>query len=234
VRSPAGATTLSASEWVLLHALLRLDPPDALDIAVRRSASPDVRNGLAERGLLHGSDPAPPIASALRRLSRAPLVLDVHRPRPDPLAAVVAVDAARPVLAVRYGETVAVRHLPPERAVDAVLEKMPRLRRASGRAVRVPVAVLTAAVATAGDDAERLVVELMRRGMSGAGARTLVDANRVTVPASAGLLALEIDELVRAAAGAADAGLGQRRGAGRGSTRPADTDGIGSETGAST
>lgn len=266
---------LSAAELDLLCELLALDPPDALGPGDGRASA--VRSGLAARGLLDGTWPAPEIASVVRRLCRAPLTVELHRHRPDPLTAVAAVDTAHAVLAVRHGDGVVVRSLPPDRAVAAVPELMAPLRPAPGRPVRVPVAVLTEAVAAAGEDAHRLVVELMRRGMSGPGARTLVDANRevdavsrigvtlrgaggprsgpyritlqhtpsghhcqrpcpgppdalVTAPATAERLTSEIDELVRATAD----GPGQRRGAGRGSTRPADAGGIGSVTGART
>ena len=263
----AGAVTVSAAELDLLCGLLGLDPPDALDIPAHRDRAP----------ALPGSAGAPPITSALRGLSRAPLLLELHRSFPEPFATVVAVDATQAVLAARHGDRVEIRRLPPERATAAVLEQLPPLRPAPGRPVRVPVDVLTEAVAAAGDDADRLVVELMRRGMSGPGARSLVDANRevdavfrigvtvrridgprhgpyritlahnasghhcrppsagppdalVTVPATARRLALEIDELVAVTAERPV----QRRGAGRGSTRPADAGGIGSGTGANT
>ncbi len=276
---PSGTLALSAAELDLLGEVLCLEPPDALDAGPRRRgpATSDVRAGLAGRGLLHGSEPAAPVAAALRRLARAPLTVELHRHRPDPLSAVVAVHAGHAVLAVRHRDTVVLRRVAPDQAVGAVLEPMAPLRPASGRPVRIPVTVLTDAVAAAGDDADGLGVELMRRGMSGSGARVLVAANQdvdavfrigvalrgadgprpgpyritvqhnaaghhcqillpgppdslVTAPATSDRLVREVDALVRAAANQPD----QRRGAGRGSTRPADTGGIGSGTGAGT
>ncbi|MDQ4118298.1 MAG: ESX secretion-associated protein EspG [Actinomycetota bacterium] len=65
-----------------------------------------------------------------------------------------------------------------------------------------------------------------QRRVARPGAETVVEAG----PVDAATLTRELDELVSASAD----GPGQRRGAGRGSTRPADVGGIGSDTGAST
>ena len=65
-----------------------------------------------------------------------------------------------------------------------------------------------------------------QRRVSQGGAETMVEAGPVDAPT----LTRELDELVSATAD----GAGQRLGAGRGSTRPADAGGIGSGTGAST
>ncbi|TCK27779.1 ESX secretion-associated protein EspG [Pseudonocardia endophytica] len=269
-----GPLRLSVAEIDVLCTLLALDPPDALELHDRgEPALTDARDDLAARGLLERAGIAATVAATLRRLCCAPLAVELDGPRG--LHAVAGVDAATGVLAVRHGDDVALRALPSGRAISAVPELLGPLRPAVGRPVRVPVAVVTDAVAAAGEDTHRLVVELMRRGVSGAGARTLVDANRevrdvsrigvtlrhadgvrhgpyritvqrtasghrcqrpcagppgalVTAPATGDRLASEIEELIRVTA------RGQRRGAGRGSTRPADTGGIGSRTGAST
>ncbi|MBW0103073.1 ESX secretion-associated protein EspG [Pseudonocardia sp. KRD291] len=288
------ATVLTLVEADVAFDVLGIDtPPPALDPPHHGRTLPErsrIVSGavahLRARGLDPGGDSD--LARDLRLLARPALSLDLlHRYRAL-LGAVVAVDGGDAVLAVRHEDEIALLRIPPERAADTLVDLLGPLTPAAGATVRVPARVLSEAVRDAGDDADRLVVELMRRGMTGAAARALVATNHevdalaqigsnvrtptgqrrgpyvLTVqhnaaghhrqrlvppgprrsgspgehdvveagPIGRTRLLQEVDELV--AATLDGAGPGYRRGAGRGSTRPAETGGIGSWTGAST
>lgn len=282
----SAATVLTLVEAEVLFDVLGIEePPLALDLphhgrtrAERLRIVSETRAGLRARGL----DRHPELRRRLHLLARPALSLDLlHRYR-TLLGAVVAVDGPDGVLAVRHDDEVALRAVPPAQAAEALVDLLGPLVPAPGRPVRVPERVLADAARESGDDVDRLVVELMRRGMRGGSARALVAANdRVDALAQIGVnvgtgtgtrrgpyvltvqhndaghhrqrllpasgadparieigpidrprLLREIDELVRSAVDGP--GPGQRRGAGRGSTRPADVGGIGSSTGAST
>ena len=279
----SAATVLTLVEAdVLFDALGIEEPPLALDpphhgqtLQERHRIVSRTLDGLRARGL----DQHPDLNRQLHLLARPALSLDLlHRFR-TLLGAVVAVDGPHGVLAVRHEDEIAVRAVPPAGAAEALVDLLGPLVRAQSRTVRVPGQVLDDAVRDSGDDADRLGVELMRRGMSGGAARGLVAANhRVDALAQIGAnvrtetgtrrgpyvltvqhndaghhrqrmlpdsgdiieigpidrpqLLREVDELVHATVGTPEPR--QRRGAGRGSTRPADAGGIGSVTGAST
>lgn len=171
---PPVAAVLSVAELDLLCAVLDLEPPDGLGGHGDGPAA-GVGAGLAVRGLLDGS--TSPVAPALRRLVRAPLVLELRHGHRDPVTAIAALGPDRATIAVRHRCRVDLREVPAERATAAVLDLLGPLRPARARPVRVPVRVLDDALAAAGDDPHRLVVELMHRGMPGCAARTLVAAN---------------------------------------------------------
>lgn len=281
------ATVLTLVEADVAFDVLGIDtPPSALDPPHHGRTLPErsrIVSGtvahLRERGLEPGRDTD--LARDLRLLARPAFSLDLlHRYRAL-LGAVVAVDGARAVLAVRHEDEIALLRIPPERAAEALIELLGPLTPASGRPVHVPTGVLSEAVRDAGNDADRLAVELMRRGMTGSAARALVAANHevdalaqiganartptgqrrgpyvLTVqhnaaghhrqrlrnrpgeqdlvevgPIDRPRLMLEVDELLAATVDGPDPRY--RRGAGRGSTRPAAAGGIGSWTGAST
>ncbi|MET0189809.1 MAG: ESX secretion-associated protein EspG [Pseudonocardia sediminis] len=281
------ATVLTLVEADVAFDVLGIDtPPAALDPPHHGRSLPErarIVSGTVDRLRSRGLDPGrdTDLARDLHLLARPALSLDLlHRYRAL-LGAVVAVDGADAVLAVRHEDEIAIVRVPPERAAAALVELLGPLHPAPGPAVRVPSRVLAEAVRDAGTDADRLVVELMRRGMTGAAARALVATNDdvdalaqigatvrtptgqrrgpyvLTVqhnaaghhrqrlrarpgeddvveagPIDRARLLSEVDELVAATLDGPDPRY--RRGAGRGSTRPADAGGIGSWTGAST
>lgn len=288
------ATVLTLVEADVAFDVLGIDtPPSALDPPHHGRTVPE-RSRIVEGTVAHlrarGLDPGrdSDLGRDLRLLARPALSLDMlHRYRAL-LGAVVAVDGAGTVLAVRHEDEIALLRVPPERAAEALVELLGPLTPAHGHTVRVPARVLSEAVRDAGEDTDRLAVELMRRGMTGAAARSLVAANdRVDALAQIGTnvatatgrrrgpyvltvqhnaaghhrqrlvssdgrppgrpggtdvveagpidrarLLHEVDELVAATLDGPDPRY--RRGAGRGSTRPAAAGGIGSWTGAST
>lgn len=177
------AVVLTLVEADVAFDVLGIDtPPPALDpphhgrtLPERSRIIADTLTRLRARGLDPGRDTE--LARDLHRLARPALSLDLlHRYRAL-LGAVVTVDRAGAVLAVRHEDEVALLRVAPERAAESLVELLGPLTPAAGPTVRVPARVLSDAVRDAGDDADRLVVELMRRGMTGAAARALAATN---------------------------------------------------------
>ena len=186
----SAATVLTLVEADVLCDVLGIeDPPLALapphhgrTAAERNRIVDRTLAGLRDRGLARGrGGPAPSsddLARDLHLLARPAVAVDLLHRHHTLLGAVVATDGPAGLLAVRHEEEIALLPVPPDRAAEVLVDLLGPLEPAPGPAVRVPERVLDEAVRDAGDDPDRLVVELMRRGTTGAAARALAAAHQ--------------------------------------------------------
>lgn len=170
------ATVLTATEFDVARDLLDLGPnpavmellsPGATDVERART----VRGALISmgaRGLFAHGAFLPSLVDDLRTVVAPELQQDLVVAPPHRQRALVGQRAGRAVLATRIGDDVALIRVRPHRAAAALVELLGDVVPGPGPAVRIPATVLAGAVEAAGDDADRFVPELLRRGCTGA------------------------------------------------------------------
>ena len=172
----ARATVLTAAEFDVARdlldlgrnpAVLELVSPGSTDVERART----VRGALASltgRGLFTDGGFLATLVDDLRTVVGAEFQHDLVVTPPSRLRALVGHRAGRAVLATRIGDDIALLRVRPEDAAAVLVELLGPVVPGPGPAVRIPVGVLTDAVEAAGDDADRLVPELLRCGCTGA------------------------------------------------------------------
>lgn len=191
----SSATVLSLAEFDVAWEMLDLgESPAALELPSpgttvdeRARIVREATAALQDRGLVAHARPVPDLDEELRLLARAETVRDLVATAPSRLLAVAASAGPRAVLAVRHGEQVALVRLPTDRATPELVSLLGPLAPGPGRPVHLPEVVLGEALRTAGTDRERFTSELMRRGLDGGDAHTLLRMSEVTGVAQLGV-----------------------------------------------
>ncbi|MBW0107119.1 ESX secretion-associated protein EspG [Pseudonocardia sp. KRD291] len=184
----SSATVLSLAEFDVAWEMLDLgETPVALELPSPGTTSDErariVREAtatLGERGLVVHAGPVADLEQEMRLLARAEVFRDLVTTAPSRLLAVAASTGPRAVLAVRFGERVALVRLPTDRAVPELVSLLGPLTPGPGRRVQVPEVVLGDALRSGGTDRERFASELMRRGLGGDDAYLLLRMSEVT------------------------------------------------------
>ena len=184
----SSATVLSLAEFDVAWEMLDLgETPVALELPSPGTTVEErariVREAMAtlrERGLVGEARPAPALEQEMRLLAGAEVFRDLVTTAPSRLLAVAASAGPRAVLAVRHGDRVALVRLPSARATPELVSLLGPLVPGPGRAVHVPEVVLGAALTVCGTDRDRFVSELMRRGLDGTDAYTMLRMSEVT------------------------------------------------------
>ena len=170
------ATVLAAAEFDVARdlldlgrnpAVLELLSPGPTDVERARVVRGAMAS-MAARGLFADGGFVPTLVDDLRTVITPELQQDLVVAPPSRQRALVGHRAGRAVLATRIDDDVALVRLRPAEAADALVELLGDVVPGTGPTVRIPVGVLADAVRSTGDDADRFVPELLRRGCSGA------------------------------------------------------------------
>lgn len=180
-------TVLTGTEFDVARDLLGLGPnPAVLELptpgATDRERARVVRAATASaaaRGLVVDGFAVPQLADDIRTVTTPDFQLDLVVAPPYRQRALVGVRAGRAVLAARIDDDVALLRLRPAAAPAALVGLLGDVVPGPGPTVRIPAEVLTGAVAAAGDDTDRFVREVLRRGCTDAEADLVRRMGRV-------------------------------------------------------
>ncbi|SFN21582.1 EspG family protein [Pseudonocardia ammonioxydans] len=181
------ATVLTGTEFDVVRDLLGLGPnPAVLDLLApgttdleRARVVRAATASAAARGLVVDGVPVPQLADDIRTLTTPDFRFDLVVAPPYRQRALVGLRAGRAVLAARIDDDVALLRLRPADAPATLVGLLGDVVPGPGPTVRIPVEVLAGAVDAAGDDADRFVRELLRRGCTDAEADLVRRMGRV-------------------------------------------------------
>ncbi|MBP2364978.1 ESX secretion-associated protein EspG [Pseudonocardia parietis] len=181
------ATVLTAAEFDVARdlldlgrnpAVLELLSPGATDVERARVVR-GATASTASRGLFADGGFLPSLVDDLRTVVAPEFQFDLVVAPPYRQRALVGHRAGRAVLATRIDDAIALVRLRPEHAAATLVELLGDVVPGPGPVVRLPVEAPADAARVAGGDADRFVIELLRRGCTEAEADLVRRMSRV-------------------------------------------------------